>query len=308
MSRPTVFDRTTPARPHSAPCGGAPLARLPRARALGHRRRAARVAGRGARPTYFEPTDRPATSSRRRRRAPARPRSPCAGERAARAARTIERSPSWRRPNTQDAVGRGRGAGGIHLDPVFSNCHGRARPALPWGCRHVRAGRASAALHSGLTDRRATLVILDEVHHGGDALSAGATRCARRSAAPPGGCSLTGTPFRSDTAPIPFVSYLPDARGHPHVPHRLHLRLRPCARGRRRAAGAVHGLRRPDALAHQGRRGDGAPARRGNTKDITAQAWRTALDPDGDWIPAVLRPPTSDSPRCASRFRMPVAS
>jgi superfamily II DNA or RNA helicase len=26
-----------------------------------------------------------------------------------------------------------------------------------------------------------------------------------------------------------------------------------------------------------------------NTKDITAQAWRTALDPEGDWIPAVLR-------------------
>ena len=26
-----------------------------------------------------------------------------------------------------------------------------------------------------------------------------------------------------------------------------------------------------------------------NTKDITSQAWRTALDPNGEWIPAVLR-------------------
>ena len=26
-----------------------------------------------------------------------------------------------------------------------------------------------------------------------------------------------------------------------------------------------------------------------NTKDITSQAWRTALDPEGEWIPAVLR-------------------
>jgi len=26
-----------------------------------------------------------------------------------------------------------------------------------------------------------------------------------------------------------------------------------------------------------------------NTKDITSQAWRTALNPEGDWIPAVLR-------------------
>ena len=25
-----------------------------------------------------------------------------------------------------------------------------------------------------------------------------------------------------------------------------------------------------------------------DTKDVTAQAWRAALDPDGDWIPAVL--------------------
>ena len=31
-----------------------------------------------------------------------------------------------------------------------------------------------------------------------------------------------------------------------------------------------------------------------DTKDVTAQAWRAALDPDGEWIPAVLdrrRPP-----------------
>ena len=26
----------------------------------------------------------------------------------------------------------------------------------------------------------------------------------------------------------------------------------------------------------------------GDTKDVTAQAWRAALDPGGDWIPAVL--------------------
>ena len=36
------------------------------------------------------------------------------------------------------------------------------------------------------------------------------TRSARRSPRPPGGSSLTGTPFRSDTNPIPFVGY---ARG-----------------------------------------------------------------------------------------------
>merc|ERR1711960_18985 len=39
------------------------------------------------------------------------------------------------------------------------------------------------------------------------------------------------------------------------------------------------------------RTGDEMEAQLGqdNTKDITAQAWRTALDPGGEWIPAVLR-------------------
>ena len=51
-----------------------------------------------------------------------------------------------------------------------------------------------------------TLVILDEIHHGGDALSWGdgireAFEPATRRLA------LTGTPFRSDTTPIPFVRY-----------------------------------------------------------------------------------------------------
>ena len=39
------------------------------------------------------------------------------------------------------------------------------------------------------------------------------------------------------------------------------------------------------------RAGDEMEAQLGedNTKDITPQAWRTALDPQGEWIPAVLR-------------------
>ncbi|MBR7503214.1 ATP-dependent helicase, partial [Mycobacterium tuberculosis] len=57
-----------------------------------------------------------------------------------------------------------------------------------------------------------TLVILDEVHHAGDALSWGD---AVREAFGPAvrRLSLTGTPFRSDTSPIPFVTYAPDAEG-----------------------------------------------------------------------------------------------
>ena len=62
------------------------------------------------------------------------------------------------------------------------------------------------------TERFRTLVILDEVHHAGDALSAGARRCARRSSPAHRRLALTGTPFRSDINPIPFVTYAPGAR------------------------------------------------------------------------------------------------
>ncbi|MCU1524059.1 MAG: hypothetical protein JWO18_953, partial [Microbacteriaceae bacterium] len=39
------------------------------------------------------------------------------------------------------------------------------------------------------------------------------------------------------------------------------------------------------------RTGDEMEARlgEGDTKDVTAQAWRTALDPEGEWVPAVLK-------------------
>ena len=61
-------------------------------------------------------------------------------------------------------------------------------------------------LHRARTEAASTLVILDEVHHGGDALSWGD---AIREAFEPATrrLCLTGTPFRSDTSPIPFVTY-----------------------------------------------------------------------------------------------------
>ena len=65
--------------------------------------------------------------------------------------------------------------------------------------------------------------------------------------------------------------------------------LRRCVAGRRRAPGAVPVLLRTDAVAHARRR-DEISARLGEpmTKDSIAQAWRTALDPDGEWIGSVL--------------------
>lgn len=41
------------------------------------------------------------------------------------------------------------------------------------------------------------------------------------------------------------------------------------------------------------------------TKDMIGQAWRTALDPEGEWIPAVLGSPIPACLRCGAVFRMP---
>jgi superfamily II DNA or RNA helicase len=142
-------------------------------------------------------------------------------------------------------------------------------------------------LHQRITEHARTLVILDEVHHGGDTLSWGdAIRQAFEGAERR--LSLTGTPFRSDTAPIPFVTYAPDDHGI-----RTSVTDYNYGYGRALADGVV----RPVLfMAYAGRMrwrttsGDEMEARlgEGDTKDVTAQAWRTALSPEGEWMPSVL--------------------
>ncbi|QKJ21177.1 DEAD/DEAH box helicase [Microbacterium hominis] len=176
----------------------------------------------------------------------------------------------------------------IRLDPRFSNRH--AAPSRQYHGVAVTYAQVAvkSSVHQRLTMDARTLVILDEVHHGGDALSWGDAlrdaygRATRR-------LLLSGTPFRSDTAPIPFVEYHPDEKG-------IRLSRTDYAYGYRRAL--EDGVVRPVIfLVYAGqmrwrtKTGDEMEAQLGqdNTKDITAQAWRTALDPEGEWIPAVLR-------------------
>lgn len=177
---------------------------------------------------------------------------------------------------------------GIRLDPAFSNRH--VAPARQYHGVAVTYAQVAvkASVHQRLTMDARTLVILDEVHHGGDALSWGDAlreaygRATRR-------LLLSGTPFRSDTAPIPFVEYHPDAKG-------IRVSRTDYAYGYGRAL--EDGVVRPvmfmvyaGHMRWRTKTGDEMEAQLGqdNTKDITSQAWRTALDPDGDWIPAVLR-------------------
>ncbi|MCU1512968.1 MAG: hypothetical protein JWO10_58 [Microbacteriaceae bacterium] len=177
---------------------------------------------------------------------------------------------------------------GLRLDPVFRNAQG-------WAGKHFHGVAVTyaqvamrPALHRSMTENSRTLVILDEVHHGGDALSWGdGIRDAFGPAARR--LSLTGTPFRSDTSPIPFVTYYPDEHG---------IRTSHADYGYGYGRALADGVVRPVIfLAYAGkmrwrtRTGDEMEARlgEGDTKDITAQAWRTALDPEGEWIPAVLK-------------------
>lgn len=177
---------------------------------------------------------------------------------------------------------------GVRLDPEYKNAHGAHGRDFDGVAVTYAQVAARPMLHRARTEAARTLVILDEVHHGGDALSWGeavreAFEPARRRLA------LTGTPFRSDTAAIPFVTYVEDADGV-----------------RRSRADYTYGygdalrdgvVRPVLFLAYSGqmrwrtRAGDEISARLGEplTQDVTAHAWRTALDPGGEWIPAVLR-------------------
>ncbi len=177
---------------------------------------------------------------------------------------------------------------GIRLDPMFKNADRNYGSHYHGVVVTYAQVAARAALHKQLTESSRTLVILDEIHHGGDALSWGD---AIREAFGPATrrLSLTGTPFRSDTSPIPFVSYLPDKHGI-----RMSQSDYAYGYGRALADGVVRPVMFMVYAGHmkwRTRAGDEMEAKlgEGNTKDITSQAWRTALEPTGQWIPSVLR-------------------
>jgi superfamily II DNA or RNA helicase len=176
---------------------------------------------------------------------------------------------------------------GLAIDSAYRNAQGRASAGFAGVAVTYAQVAAHPALHRQRTQARRTLVVFDEIHHAGDALSWGdavkeAFDPARRRLA------LTGTPFRSDANPIPFVTYLDEEEG-----------------GQRSASDYVYGygpaledgvVRPVIFLAYSGemrwrtRAGDELTATLGTpmTRDQISQAWRTALDPAGEWISRVL--------------------
>ena len=176
---------------------------------------------------------------------------------------------------------------GLAIDPSYKNAQGRAGADFTGVAVTYAQVAAHPALHRARAENRRMLVIFDEIHHAGDALSWGdavkeAFDPARRRLA------LTGTPFRSDANPSPFVTNTDEPGG-----------------GKRSASDYVYGygpalengvVRPVIFLAYSGemrwrtRAGDEITATLGTpmTKDQIAQAWRTALDPAGEWVSQVL--------------------
>lgn len=176
---------------------------------------------------------------------------------------------------------------GIALDPNFTNAQGTHGSHYQGVALTYAQVGMNPALHRARTEAERTLVILDEIHHAGDSLTWGD---GVRDAFDPATrrLALTGTPFRSDDAQIPFVTYEPDGDGF----------LRSKADYTYGYAEALrdHVVRPVLFMTYSGRMhwrtksGDEVSAQLGayETKDITQQAWRTALDPSGEWIQAVL--------------------
>ncbi|MBP2705239.1 DEAD/DEAH box helicase [Microbispora sp. RL4-1S] len=176
---------------------------------------------------------------------------------------------------------------GIGIDPEFKNSQGTTSRDFTGVAVTYAQVAMHPALHRARTEVRKTLVIFDEIHHAGDAKSWGdgvreAFEPATRRLA------LTGTPFRSDDSPIPFVSYVEDAEGALRSVSDYSYGYGPAL---------ADGVVRPVIfLAYSGemkwrtRAGDEITATLGTplTKDQLSQAWRAALDPKGDWIRQVI--------------------
>ncbi|GIF77336.1 DEAD/DEAH box helicase [Asanoa siamensis] len=177
---------------------------------------------------------------------------------------------------------------GIQLDAAFRNADLHSSADFHGAVVTYAQVGIAPQVHRRRTMTRRTFVILDEIHHAGDSRSWGdGVKSAFENATRR--LMLTGTPFRSDDNPIPFVTY---ERGEDGL--------------QRSRADSVYGysdalrdavVRPVIFLAYSGETrwrtsaGDELAARLGEpmTQDLVAQAWRTALDPTGDWMVQVLR-------------------
>ncbi|WP_240619528.1 DEAD/DEAH box helicase [Blastococcus sp. TF02-8] len=181
---------------------------------------------------------------------------------------------------------------GIVLDPNLTNAVGPVRAGTQGYVTTYAQVAGKPMLHAARATAVKSLVILDEVHHAGDGLSWGEAveeaygMAARR-------LCLTGTPFRTKPDErIPFVRYEEDTfEGE--------------AGGLVSRADYTYGYKealadnvvRPVVFAaytgtSRWRNSAGevvaASLSEAGTKSVEMQAWRTALDPKGQWVAHVI--------------------
>lgn len=178
---------------------------------------------------------------------------------------------------------------GIALDPKFSNSNSQTSSEYHGVVVTYAQVASHPSRHRVRTENRKTLVVFDEIHHGGDAKSWGEAIREAFDDATRRLC-LTGTPFRSDDSAIPFVTYETD-KANPH------LKVSVADHTYGYSDALADGVVRPVMfMAYSGEArwrdsaGEEHAARLGEplTAEQTARAWKTALNPAGQWMPAVI--------------------
>ena len=176
---------------------------------------------------------------------------------------------------------------GIALDPRLKNSDGAVRAESTGYVTTYAQVASHPMLHRARAEAKRSLVVLDEVHHAGDSLTWGdavveAFAPARRR------LCLTGTPFRTNPDErIPFVRYEESSEEL--------ISLADYAYGYREAL--RDGVVRPVVFAAysgtsrwMNSAGDvmSASLSGAATRRTEETAWRTALNPEGKWIPHVI--------------------
>jgi superfamily II DNA or RNA helicase len=185
---------------------------------------------------------------------------------------------------------------GIVLDPGLTNAVGPVRAGTQGYVTTYAQVAGKPMLHAARATAVKTLVILDEVHHAGDGLSWGEaveeaySFSARR-------LCLTGTPFRTKPDErIPFVRYEEDSFEGDDGENGIGLVSRADYTYGYKEALADSVVRPVVFAAYTGtsrwRNSAGevvaASLSDAGTKSVEMQAWRTALDPKGQWVPHVI--------------------
>jgi superfamily II DNA or RNA helicase len=185
---------------------------------------------------------------------------------------------------------------GIVLDPGLTNAVGPVRAGTQGYVTTYAQVAGKPMLHAARATAVKTLVILDEVHHAGDGLSWGEAIeeayafAARR-------LCLTGTPFRTKPDErIPFVRYEEDVFEADDGENGIGLVSRADYTYGYKEALADSVVRPVVFAAYTGtsrwRNSAGevvaASLSEAGTRSVEMAAWRTALDPKGQWVPHVI--------------------